>query len=186
MSKEQNKNYGKSVRAKLLNVARKKEVFNQTILTRYFQERLLYRISQTHFRDNFYLKGGALMYIFSALSAYSCFITELMRLLGTSLRVQITMISRCSGIAAGGAARTLSEGLRRSTVAHFARKVRGDEYCGGQTRLKIQQGHASERWPYSLRVRGPHFASKVSYNAGAAANDYAGQHKSPLRGRCCP
>ena len=57
MSKEQNKNYGKSVRAKLLNVARKKEVFNQTILTRYFQERLLYRISQTHFRDNFYLKG---------------------------------------------------------------------------------------------------------------------------------
>ena len=42
MSKEQNKNYGKSVRAKLLNVARKKEVFNQTILTRYFQERLLY------------------------------------------------------------------------------------------------------------------------------------------------
>lgn len=94
MSKEQNKNYGKSVRAKLLNVARKKEVFNQTILTRYFQERLLYRISQTHFRDIFYLKGGALMYIFSALSAYSCFITELMRLLGTSLRVQITMISR--------------------------------------------------------------------------------------------
>ena len=60
MSKEQNKNYGKSVRAKLLNVARKKEVFNQTILTRYFQERLLYRISQTHFRDNFYLKGGEL------------------------------------------------------------------------------------------------------------------------------
>ena len=59
MSKEQNKNYGKSVRAKLLNVARKKEVFNQTILTRYFQERLLYRISQTHFRDNFYLKGGS-------------------------------------------------------------------------------------------------------------------------------
>lgn len=94
MSKEQNKNYGKSVRAKLLNVARKKEVFNQTILTRYFQERLLYRISQTHFRDNFYLRGGALMYVFSALSAYSCFITELMRLLGTSLRVQITMISR--------------------------------------------------------------------------------------------
>lgn len=84
MSKEQNKNYSKSVRAKLLNVARKKEVFNQTILTRYFQERLLYRISQTHFRDNFYLKGGTLMYVFSALSAYSCFITELMRLLGTS------------------------------------------------------------------------------------------------------
>ena len=39
MSKEQNKNYGKSIRTKLLNVARKENVFNQTILTRYFQER---------------------------------------------------------------------------------------------------------------------------------------------------
>ena len=43
----------------------------------------------------------------------------------------------------------------------------GDEYCGGQA-LKIQQSYAPERWPCSLRVRGPHFASKVSYSAGAA------------------
>ncbi len=49
----------------------------------------------------------------------------------------------------------------------------GRGYCGGQTRLKIQQSHAPERWPYSLRVRGPHFASKVSYNAGAATDDNA-------------
>ena len=33
-------------------------------------------------------------------------------------------------------------------------------------------------WSYSLRVRGPHFASKVSYNAGAATDDYAGQIKA--------
>ena len=51
--------------------------------------------------------------------------------------------------------------------------------------LKIQQGHAPKRRPCSLRVRGPHFASKVSYNAGAATDDCAGQRKSPLRGRCC-
>ena len=55
------KNPGKSIRAKLLNVAKQKDVFYQTILTRYFQERLLYRISQTHYRENFYLKGGALI-----------------------------------------------------------------------------------------------------------------------------
>ena len=48
-------------------------------------------------------------------------------------------------IATRGAARTFGEGLRRSTVAHFA--------------------------------------SKVSYNAGAATDDCAGQRKSPLRGR---
>ena len=74
--------------------------------------------------------------------------------------------------------------MRRSTVAHFACKVRGDEFCGDQARLIIQQSHALERWPCSLRVRGPHFASKVSYNAGAATDDCAAQRKSPLRG-CC-
>lgn len=42
MNKEQNKNYGRSIRTKLLNVAQKEDVFYQTILTRYFQERLLY------------------------------------------------------------------------------------------------------------------------------------------------
>lgn len=50
MSKEQNKNYGKSIRTKFLNVAKKENIFYQTILTRYFQERLLYSMSQTHYR----------------------------------------------------------------------------------------------------------------------------------------
>lgn len=63
------KNYGKSIRARLLNVAKQEEVFYQTILTRYFQERLLYRISQTHYRENFYLKGGALMYAYEMFAA---------------------------------------------------------------------------------------------------------------------
>lgn len=69
MSKEQNKNYGKSIRTKLLNVAKKENVFYQTILTRYFQERLLYRMSQTRYRNNFYLKGGALMYAYERFAA---------------------------------------------------------------------------------------------------------------------
>jgi len=63
------KNYGKSIRSKLLNIAKKEDVFYQTILTRYFQERLLYRMSQTKYRSNFYLKGGALMYAYEKLAA---------------------------------------------------------------------------------------------------------------------
>lgn len=63
------KSYGKSIRARLLNVAKQEKVFFQTILTRYFQERLLYRISLTHYRNNFYLKGGALMYAYERFSA---------------------------------------------------------------------------------------------------------------------
>ena len=62
MSKEIVKNYGKSIRSKLLNIAKSEGIYYQTILTRYFQERLIYRMSQTPYRQNFYLKGGALMY----------------------------------------------------------------------------------------------------------------------------
>ena len=50
------KNHGKSIRAKLLNVAKEEGVFYQTVLTRYFQERLLYRLSQTRYRVNFYFE----------------------------------------------------------------------------------------------------------------------------------
>lgn len=65
----ESKNYGKSIRARLLNVAKQEDVYYQTILTRYFQERLLYRISQTRYRENFYLKGGALMYAYERFAA---------------------------------------------------------------------------------------------------------------------
>ena len=64
--------------------------------------------------------------------------------------------------------RTFGEALRRSTVAHFACKVRGTNIVAAKHGLKIQQSHAPEHWPCSLRVRGPHFARNVSYSAGAA------------------
>ena len=69
MSKDNITNYGKSIRSKLLNIAKEENVFYQTILTRYFQERLLYRLSQTPYRLNFYLKGGALMYAYERFAA---------------------------------------------------------------------------------------------------------------------
>ena len=83
-------------------------------------------------------------------------------------------------IATRGASRTFGEGLGRSTVAHFARKVRGANIAAAKHELKIQRRYAPERWLYSLHVRGPHFASKVSYNAGAATDDDVGPQTSPL------
>ena len=73
MSKDTINDYGKSIRSKLLNVAKDKNIFYQTVLTCYFQERLLYRISQTCYRNNFYLKGGSLMWriLFSRISQSS-------------------------------------------------------------------------------------------------------------------
>ena len=44
MSKEQNKNFGKSIRTKLLNVARKENVFNQTILTTEYRRLIIEEI----------------------------------------------------------------------------------------------------------------------------------------------
>ncbi len=63
------KNYGKSIRSRLLNISKNESVFYQTILTRYFQERLLYRMSLTSYKRNFYLKGGVLMYAFERFAA---------------------------------------------------------------------------------------------------------------------
>lgn len=69
MSQDIIKNYGKSIRSKLLNIAKNENVYYQTVLTRYFQERLIYRISQSGYRQNFYLKGGALMYAHEGFAA---------------------------------------------------------------------------------------------------------------------
>ena len=98
-----------------------------------------------------------------------------------SRKISARFLTKWHGdIATRGASRTFGEGLRRSTVAHFARKVRGTSIVAAKHELKIQRRYAPERWLYSLRVRGPHFASKVSYNAGAATDDYAGPQTSPL------
>ena len=68
-------------------------------------------------------------------------------------------------------------------IEHFKCKNNSDHLLvAAKHDLRIQQSYAPERWSCSLRVRGPHFASKVSYNAGAATDDCASLCKSPLRG----
>lgn len=54
--------FGSSVKAKLLNISRSENQGYQTIVTRFFQERLLYRLSVSRYKDRFFLKGGALLY----------------------------------------------------------------------------------------------------------------------------
>lgn len=50
------KNYARSVRAKLLNISKEENVFYQSILTRYFQERLLYRLSVKSIQRTLYIE----------------------------------------------------------------------------------------------------------------------------------
>lgn len=55
-------NFGNSIKAKLLNISRKEKQVYQILITRYLQERLLYRLSISRYHDHFFLKGGALLY----------------------------------------------------------------------------------------------------------------------------
>lgn len=55
-------NFGSSVKAKLLNISRNEKLGYQMLVTRYLQERLLYRLSISQYHDHFFLKGGALLY----------------------------------------------------------------------------------------------------------------------------
>jgi predicted nucleotidyltransferase component of viral defense system len=55
------RNIGASVRARLQNVARERHQTFQQVLTFYVLERLLYRLSQTKYRDRFALKGAMLI-----------------------------------------------------------------------------------------------------------------------------
>lgn len=65
MKKKEITNYGKSVRDKLLTLSKDDGIPYMTILVRYIQERLLYRVAQSEFRNKFFLKGGALLYAFN-------------------------------------------------------------------------------------------------------------------------
>ena len=64
------KNYGKSNRTKLLNLARKtKGADYNLILLRFVQERFLYRMSLSAYRENFFLKGGTLLFAYERFAA---------------------------------------------------------------------------------------------------------------------
>ncbi|WP_278366133.1 nucleotidyl transferase AbiEii/AbiGii toxin family protein [Phocaeicola barnesiae] len=55
-------NSGKSVKERLLNLSKEEHYNPQMMISRYMQERLLYRLSISNYRERFILKGGALLY----------------------------------------------------------------------------------------------------------------------------
>lgn len=64
------KNVSKSVRCRLLNI-RNSEPGTEymQVLLRYIQERMLYRLSMSQYRDNFCLKGSALLFAYEKFKA---------------------------------------------------------------------------------------------------------------------
>ncbi len=66
---KETKNYAKSIKAKLLNLSQSVNLSYQVLLTRYIQERFLYRLSVSEYHNKFLLKGGALLYAFDHFEA---------------------------------------------------------------------------------------------------------------------
>ena len=62
---------------------------------------------------------------------------------GRVFKIEILKVS-VYDMAASGFARTFGGGLRRSTVAHVACKVRGTTKVAAKHAQKIQQGHAPD------------------------------------------
>lgn len=65
--KKSAKNHAKSVKSRLLNLMNETGYRYMYLLARYFNERLLYRVSVSRYKDNFLLKGGSLLYAMDGL-----------------------------------------------------------------------------------------------------------------------
>lgn len=66
---DRTKNYGRSVRSRLTNLMNESGYKYMYLLARYFNERLLYRVSVSQYKDNFLLKGGSLIYAINGLDS---------------------------------------------------------------------------------------------------------------------
>lgn len=63
------KNIGKSIRTRLLNLAREEKQEYMKVLVRYLHERLLFRISASPYKSNFLLKGSFLLFALDGFKA---------------------------------------------------------------------------------------------------------------------
>jgi len=59
------KDKGKSIRNRLLNISKEASYDYNLMLTRYVQERMLYRLSQSKYKDQFLFFGRKLRYFAS-------------------------------------------------------------------------------------------------------------------------
>lgn len=63
------KNIGKSIRMRLLNLAKEEKLDYMKVLVRYLHERLLFRISASPFKSHFLLKGSSLLFALDGFKA---------------------------------------------------------------------------------------------------------------------
>ena len=63
------KNIGKSIKTRLLSLAKEEKQDYMKVLVRYLHERLLFRISASPYKSHFLLKGSSLLYALDGFKA---------------------------------------------------------------------------------------------------------------------
>ena len=63
---EQNFSKASSIRGKIYNFAKKSNIPGSKMYIRYFLERLLYRIMNSKYKNNFIIRGSSLLYIYNS------------------------------------------------------------------------------------------------------------------------
>ena len=91
-----NTNSGKSVRERLLNLSRTEHYNPQMMISRYMQERLLYRLSISNYRERFILKGGVLLYAHDRFEARPTLDIDFMATHINNDKENMTIESTCS------------------------------------------------------------------------------------------
>jgi predicted nucleotidyltransferase component of viral defense system len=78
-----------SIRARLLNLAKKEGIYFQLIIIRFFHERLLYRLSASDYSQQLILKGGAFIYAMQGIKSRPTIDVDL---LGTQISNDIEIL----------------------------------------------------------------------------------------------
>jgi predicted nucleotidyltransferase component of viral defense system len=147
MSNQPKERLATSVRARLLHLAQTRRENFDLVLVRYAAERLLYRLSQSPYREQFVLKGGTLFYVWHGEQSHRP--TRDIDLLGYGKEQEsshlIEVLRELCSLP------VQEDGLYFDTETIRAEPIREQEEYGG-TRLHIQANLVKTRIPTKLDI----------------------------------
>lgn len=144
MTTEEKANLEDSIRQRLLNLARSEGVEFQLVLTRYANERFLYRLGKSPFKTSFVLKGAALLTVWFEVSRRPTRDVDLLGLGSDDPSELVNLVRTVSDIEAG-------DGLRFDLSSVRTEQIREDgDYQGTRVKLNAYLGNA--RIPLHLDV----------------------------------
>jgi predicted nucleotidyltransferase component of viral defense system len=135
MAKKEIKDMTESIRGRLKNIARETKRDFDAVLLQFFQERFLYRLSISEFRENFILKGALLLMIKSITPFRPTKDIDFMgRGIGGDPNRIKTIFKKIADINGGDSIRFESEDVEAKVI------MVGAEYVGVRIKLKATMG----------------------------------------------